>query len=303
MTTKTVLVAGASGVFGREVRRVLTAAGYQVLGLGRGADNEVRADLLDRAALLAAVRGVRADVVVHAATALKKPPTSHKGMYPTDELRIAGTANLLAATEILGAQRFVGENIAFGYGYHDHGEHVLTEDDPFGQPDPDPDFERHMAGEREKELLPLAVPGLAAVSLRYGLFYGGPATDTVVAMLRKRQLPTFDDHGRVLPWTHITDAAGAVVAAIERGRPGAAYNVADESQLGFGGMVREVARAFGTPTPLRIPVWLLRLAPYMHRVTTISLRVSSQRARDELGWQPQYPTIAAGLSADAGARR
>jgi len=303
MTTKTVLVAGASGVFGREVRRVLTAAGHQVLGLGRGADNEVRADLLDRAAVLAAVRGVRADVVVHAATALKKPPTSHKGMYGTDELRITGTANLLAATEILGAQRFVGENIAFGYGYHDHGDRPLTEDAPFGEPDPDPGFNRHTAGMREKERLPLAVPGLDAVSLRYGLFYGGAATDAVVAMLRKRQLPTFDDRGHVLPWTHITDAATAVLAAIERGTPGAAYNIADESQLGFGAMVREVARAFGTPRPFTVPLWLLRAVPYVRRVASISLRVSTGRARTELGWQPLYPTVAAGLAADAGARR
>jgi len=41
----------------------------------------------------------------------------------------------------------------------------------------------------------------------------------------------------------------------------------------------------------------------MYRAATISLRVSSERARAELGWQPLYPTVAAGLAADAGARR
>jgi len=62
----------------------LTAAGHQVLGLGRAEGNDIRADLLDRDGLLRAFDGVRADVVVHAATALKRPPTTHKGMYGTD---------------------------------------------------------------------------------------------------------------------------------------------------------------------------------------------------------------------------
>ena len=53
-----VLVTGASGVFGRHVARTLRGAGHRVLGLGRGAGNEIR------------------------------PPTGHKSMYRTDDLRI-----------------------------------------------------------------------------------------------------------------------------------------------------------------------------------------------------------------------
>jgi nucleoside-diphosphate-sugar epimerase len=49
-TDRTVIVAGASGVFGRHVSRTLHEAGYQVLGLGRGSVNEISADLLDRTA-------------------------------------------------------------------------------------------------------------------------------------------------------------------------------------------------------------------------------------------------------------
>jgi len=293
----TVIVAGASGVFGRHITRTLRSAGYQVLGLGRGRENEISADLLDRQGLLRAVRGVRAGVIVHAATALRKPPMTHKGMYGTDDLRIAGTANLLEAAAIVGARRFIGENIVFGYGYRDFGDRVLTEDDPFGGSDPDQGFARHLAGMREKEHLPLQAAGLHAVSLRYGLFYGAGATETLVEMLRKRRLPAFDDHGRVLPWINLADAAAAVLAAIEHGRPGEAYNVVDESQLGFGGMVKATAAAFHTPRPLTVPTWLTRVAPYLHRLATISLRVSTEKARRELGWKPTFPTVADGLLA------
>lgn len=302
MKTQTVILAGASGVFGGHVRRTLEAAGHRVLGLGRGAGNELRGDLMDRDGLLRAVDGATADAVVHAATALKKPPMQHKGMYATDDLRIGGTRNLVEAAQLAGARRFIGENIVFGYGYRDFGDHVLTEADPFGVTDPDKGFARHLEGMREKERLPLD-SGLEAISLRYGLFYGEGGTDALVAMLRKRQLPAFNDHGRVLPWINLADAATAVLAALERGRPGEAYNIVDESKLGFGGMVRATAQAFGTPKPLTVPTWLLVVAPYMRRAVTISLPVSSEKAHRELGWKPSYPTVAEGLRALATDRR
>jgi nucleoside-diphosphate-sugar epimerase len=297
-TPKTIIVAGASGVFGRHITRTLRGAGYEVLGVGRGVANEIRADLMDRDALLRAVDGRRADIVVHAATALRKPPLSHKGMYGTDDLRITGTANLIEAARVVGARRFVGENIVFGYGFRDFGDRVLTEDDDFGGADPDKGFNRHLVAMREKERLPLAA-GLDAISLRYGLFYGVGATETMVAMLRKRQLPAFNDRGRVLPWVNLVDAASAVLAAIERGRPGEAYNVVDESQLGLGGVVRAIAETFHTPKPITVPTWLTVVVPYLHRSATISLRVSTQKARHELGWKPTFLTVPDGLRAEA----
>jgi nucleoside-diphosphate-sugar epimerase len=297
---QTVIVAGASGVFGRHITATLRAAGHRVFGLGRGASNDIAADLLDRTGLLRAVQGVRADVVVHAATALRKPPMSHKGMYQTDNLRIAGTANLLEAAREVGARRFVGENIVFGYGYRDFGDRVLTEADPFGGTDPNKGFARHLEGMREKERLPLAFPGIETISLRYGLFYGEGGSETIVEMLRKRQMPAFNDHARVLPWINLADAAGAVLAAIERGRPGEAYNIVDESHLGFGGMIRAHAAAFDTPKPLAVPTWMTVAMPYLHRMATITLRVSAEKARRELGWAPAYPTVADGLRALTG---
>src|SRR5215510_12861210 len=104
-SSSTVLLAGASGVLGRHITRTLTAAGHHVLGLGRGADNELRADLLDRDAVLRAARGHRADVVVHAVTALRRPALRHKAMFATDDLRIEGTRNLIDAAQELGARR------------------------------------------------------------------------------------------------------------------------------------------------------------------------------------------------------
>lgn len=299
MRNQTVIVAGASGVFGRHIREALTDAGHTVLGLGRGEGNEIRGDLLDRDGLLRALKGIKADVVVHAATALRKPPMTHKGMFGTDDLRVAGTANLIEAAKLAGVRRFIGENVAVGYGYRDFGDRVLIEADKFGTPATDSKINRHLEGMREKERL-ARESGLEAISLRFGFFYGPGGTETMVHMLRKRQMPTFNDHGRVSPWTHLADAAAAVVAAIDRGRPGEAYNVVDD-HMGFGELIRALAEIFGTPKPFTVPTWVMAGAPYMHLMLGVNMRVSSEKARRELGWRPAYPTVLDGLRAQASA--
>ena len=101
-----ILLAGATGVIGRQTVPVLTAAGHQVTGLAaRSAhlpDAEVlAADALDPAAVAGAVRSAGPDVIVHMLTAIPDPVDPRhlaRDMAPTNRLRTQGTANLLAAT-------------------------------------------------------------------------------------------------------------------------------------------------------------------------------------------------------------
>ncbi|MGC9541528.1 NAD-dependent epimerase/dehydratase family protein [Streptomyces sp. UG1] len=295
--SRTVLLAGAGGVLGRHIARALTEAGHQVTGLGRGPRNDIQADLMDRDALLRAVDGHRFDTVIHAATALRKPPMRHRDMHATNALRTDGTAHLIEAAQATGARRLVAESMVFGYGYGDHGDQVITEDDHFGPRGRSPELEAHIAAMRVKEQLTFGTPGLEGVALRFGLFYGPGGTDALLPMLRKRQLPVPADHGRALPWVELTDAARAVAAAVERGRPGQAYNIADRAPLGFGAHVRRVAEEFGLPKPMTVPLWLTRLMPYAHTVMSTTLRVSTAKAEREPGWTPVHPTSRDGLAA------
>ncbi|WP_324787639.1 NAD(P)-dependent oxidoreductase [Streptomyces sp. H51] len=292
-----VLLAGASGVLGRHIARALTEAGHEVTGLGRGPANDVRADLLDREAVLRAVAGRRFDTVIHAATALRKAPVRHRDMYATDALRTEGTAHLVEAAQATGARRFVSESMVFGHGYGDFGDRPLTEDDDFGPHGTTPELERHLAGMRVKERLTFSAAGLEGIALRFGLFYGPGGTDALLPLLRKRRLPVPDDHGRVLPWVELTDAARAVVAAVERGRPGRAYHVADRTPLGFRAHLLCVAERFGLPRPMKVPLWLLRPMSYAHAVMSTDLRVSTAKAERELGWSPAHPSAREGLAA------
>lgn len=298
-----VLLAGASGALGIPLTRQLLAHGHQVLGLTRSPRNAGRiaelgatpvlADALDRDALLRAVDGLTADAIVHELTALKKPPTRHRGMATTDRLRHEGTTNLLAAAEIVGAKRFLTQSIIFGYGYRDHGDQSLTEDAPFGRPAGDRN-DPHLAAMRSTEEQAFTAPeGLA---LRYGILYGGDAAQ-MAALLTKRRVPVAS--GGELGWVHHEDAAAATVAALEHGRPGQAYNVVDDRPASWREVFTTMATAFGAPPPPVLPAWMFRLiAPYVASwVIDTSLRVANSKAVTELGWRPQFPTYHAGIAA------
>src|SRR5260370_9716693 len=140
-----VLIAGASGALGTPRASALRAGGHEVRGLARSPESMDRlthlgahpilANVMDRDDLLRAVKGVQADAVIHALTALKKTPLRHQDMYATNALRDVGTTNLLAAAREVGAHRFVAESMTWGYGYGDWGEKVTTEDCRFSPPE------------------------------------------------------------------------------------------------------------------------------------------------------------------------
>jgi nucleoside-diphosphate-sugar epimerase len=308
-----VLLAGASGAIGIPLTRRLVAAGHRVVGLTRSRANAERlralgaepvvADVMDRAGLLRAVDGVTADAVVHELTALRGAPMRHADMAATNALRVTGTANLVAAARQVGAHRFVTQSIVFGYGYRDHGDRLLTEDDPFGVPVPGP-VGAHVAAMRATEEQACGAPGIAGVALRYGLFYGpGAGTDAIVDMLRKRRFPVPRDGGGLANLIHLDDAVTATVAALERGRAGAAYNVVDGHPVRWGDFLDGTAAAFGAPRPRRVPGWLLRALPYVHTVMTTSMRVSNERARAELAWAPAVTDYREGVRLLAQATR
>ncbi|MEU6729285.1 NAD(P)-dependent oxidoreductase [Nonomuraea wenchangensis] len=302
-----VLLAGATGTLGSVLVRELLAAGHEVCGITRSAAGARRlaeagatavvADVMDRDALLKALHGLRADAVVHQATAITGLPLFHRALYATDALRERGTAHLVEAAGLVGARRFVTQSFFLGYGYRDHGEAPVTEDRPFAEPGQGA-FAPHMRSMRANEEQVFAIGG---ISLRYGMFYGPePTTAKLLDMARKRLLPV-PRPASVVSLVHVEDAAAATVAALERGRPGRAYNVADDHPVGFDEYVRGLARAAGGPAPLTVPGWLLRGTPYMHALMVgTRLRLSTGLARSELGWTPAHPSYREGLARPAG---
>jgi nucleoside-diphosphate-sugar epimerase len=305
-----VFVAGATGAIGVPLVRKLIAAGHDVLGLTRtpgkadvlislGA-RPIVADVMDRDGLLTAVNGMRADAVVHALTALKKLPMRHRDMNETDALREGGMANVLAAAEVLGARRVVVESMHIGYGYGNWGTRILTEETPFAPRGRTRGLERHLAAFRalEGQLFEAARIGkIEGISLRFGAFYGPDAgVRTMVELLGKRRLPLVSGGQAVLSWVHHEDAAAAIVAALERGRAGEAYNIVDDEPAAWRDFLGLLATTAGTPLPHSMPRPLVGLfGPVAVAFLTTTLRAANGKAKRELGWTPTWPTYRMGI--------
>ncbi len=307
-----VLLAGASGAIGTPLTRQLLAAGHEVVGISRSQANSERlrtagaeavvADVMDRESLLAAVRDVRADAVMHQLTALGTTKM-REAMRGTNNLRTTGTAHLLAAARAVGAHRFLTQSIVFGYGYRDHGPHVITEDDPFGEPASGP-FAGVMAAIRSTEEQVFSADEMEGIALRYGGFYGSDSfTRMIINLVRKRRLPVPSSGGGFADFIYLEDAAAATVAALEKGHSGQAYNIVDDEPVRWRDYLDTLATELGARRPWRVPTWMLRPIPYLHTLMTTSMRVSNAKARRELGWAPAVSTYREGIPLVAKASR
>ena len=293
-----VFVAGGTGTIGVPLVRALVARNHLVFATTRSSDKQslirglgaspVVVDALDAAALDKAVGEAAPTHVVHELTALPKAgPRSAQELEPTNKLRDEGTRNLLRAAIAAGAQRIVV------------GSFALTGAGP--QQTSNADLNRAAAAVRSMESQGLDAAhrrDIEGVVLRYGLFYGpgNPATDDLIARVRKRRVPRVRNDRGQLPYIHLDDAVAATVAALDRGTSGSVYDIVDDHPTSFSEMVTELASVAGAPPPWTVPAWLLRMAaPYVARLLTLQVRLSNARAREDLGWAPMFPSYREGL--------
>jgi nucleoside-diphosphate-sugar epimerase len=286
-----VLLAGATGAIGRRLAPLLLEAGHEVAGITRrhGAlkgtgVRPIKADVLDRDAILRAVDHLKFDAVIHQLTSLPKPPVLYSHMLTTNRLRTEGTSTLLAAARLTGAKKFITASVFYGYGFRDHGPDDVRESAPFGEEvGTDADAVNRALLSNEQQ-----VRAFGGVALRYGLFYGDNSSGVYAS-----------DWNGVLPLIHYEDAAAAAVLALDYGRPGAAYNIADDRPTSWRELQEAQAIAHGHKFPAGLPSWVLRTAtPFAADILTrTSIRLSTQKAWHELGWAPQYPTYMEGLRA------
>lgn len=294
-----VFLAGGTGAIGVPLVRQLVAAGHQVTALTRSHANAVKlralgatpaiADALDAEGLRRVVVEAKPTHVVHQLTALPKGgPRSAREVEPTNRLRIDGTRNLIDAAVAAGARRLVAGSFAIFRGA------------PSAEAPPDAREASDAVHSMESQTLEASRSGgIEGVVLRYGLFYGPEAGSTVqmIAMAKRRMLPTIRGDRGLLSNIHVEDAASATVAALERAPAGSVYDIVDDRPVSYSEIVETLAAAAGAPRPFAVPAWLPRLLmPYMSRMLTLRLPLSNEKARAELGWRPAYPTIREGLA-------
>jgi nucleoside-diphosphate-sugar epimerase len=294
-----VFLAGGSGAIGVPLVRQLVAGGHQVTASTRSSANAdmlaklgatpAIVDALDADALRRVVIDAHPTHVIHQLTALPKyGPKSARDLAPTNRLRTEGTRNLLAASIAAGAKRIVGGSFALL---------GAAKTAPFPADMQDAaDAVRSL----ESQILDASARGLLeGVILRYGLFYGpdNGMTEQMVALARRRLLPTVRGDRGLMSSIHLEDAASATIAALERAPAGSTYDIVDDQPVSMSEIAIAIAESVGAPRPFAVPSWLPRLlSPYMARMMAIRLPLSNAKARAELGWRPAYPTIRDGLS-------
>jgi nucleoside-diphosphate-sugar epimerase len=305
-----VLVAGGTGAIGRPLIPGLVAAGHQVIattrspaklaGLREAGAEPVVLDGLDALAVGEAVAKSEPEVIIHEMTAIPASISMRRfdeSFAPTNALRTRGTDYLLAAAAAAGVRRFIAQSYA-GY-YARTGGPVKTEEDPL-DPEPPAGQRETVAAGRHVEQAVLSAP-LEGIVLRYGSLYGPGASESTVALIRKRQFPVIGAGTGVWSFLHVADAAAATAAAVSRAAPGI-YNVADDDPAAVAEWLPQVAAILGAPPPRRLPGWLGRLVAGEAGLSAMTaLRgASNAKARRELGWEPAWASwrdgFAGGLS-------
>lgn len=239
-----VFLAGASGAIGRPLTAMLVAAGHEVTGTSRTPDGAARietagaraviVDALDGAAVLAAVRAARPEVVIHQLTSLATPPGTSltpEILARNTHLRQVGTRHLVGAAAAVGARRVIAQSIAWLY---PRGPEPHDEGEPIDSDDPATDETRTGIVDLERQVT--RDPRFEGIVLRYGRLYG-PGT--------------WAPEPVTPPTVHVHDAARAAVLAVDAGTPGI-YHIAEPGPVSVeraAALLGWVSRAGSRPTP------------------------------------------------------
>ena len=284
-----VCVTGGSGFIGSHVLDKLAAAGHDAVNLDLRPSPyghpTVVVDLCDRLAVREALANCEA--IVHLA-AIADVDWVAKDPELTDQVNVRGTQSLLDAARELGVRRFVYASTIWVYGDASDPE-AVDEETPLGLP-------KHfytatkIAGEMYcasyGELY-----GLEHTILRFGIPYGPRSRPTAVVAaftakaLRGEPLTIAGDGTQSRRFVYVEDLAAAHVLALKPAAKDRTFNLESNEAISIRTLAETVRDVVGD---VEVTFGPSRPGDYRARV------VSSDRAREELGWEPKH-TFAQGL--------
>lgn len=310
-----IFIAGASGAIGGQLVPQLVARGHEVVGTTRSAakTGALRAlgaepviiDALDPNSVGDVVAKTEPEVIVHQLTALSGPLNLRnvkRGAAVTNRLRTEGTDHLLAAARAVGVRKFVAQSNSL---WMERTGGPVTDENGRIEPNPPAGVAEAVAALRHVEDAVTGITWADGIALRYGGFYGpgtglSAAPDAVMTeQIRKRKFPLVGGGGGVWSMVHITDAASATIAAIERGKPGV-YHVADDEPAPVRELLLELVRVLDAKPPRRVPARLARLLAGKGPVDmmTRARGISTEKTKRELDWTPLYPSWRTGFTGE-----
>jgi nucleoside-diphosphate-sugar epimerase len=275
------------GYSGREIAKLLRAAGWSVAGTTRRDDKlaELRAEGIEAHAFDGAAP-LPADAFGNATHVLCTiaPGTS-------------GDPALATSAPLLRRARWLGYLSTTGV-YGDHGGGWVDENTP-----PRPGQARsiqRLKAERAWQATGLEA-GVAVDIFRLPGIYGPgrSAIDQVKAGTARR----IDKPGQVFSRIHVADIAATVLAAVTARSSGATYNVADDLPASTADVTAHACDLLDVPTPPLVPWATIEptLSDMARSFYAENRRVKNERIKSELGVTLRYPTYREGLRAIAAA--
>ena len=245
-----VLVTGGTGYLGRAIVGALVDRGHEPVVVARRASaaglpgRAIDADIRDKAAIAAAVRGCDAMCHTAALVSVWRPNARE-----FDEVNVGGLEHALAAARAAGLRRVV------------YTSSFLARP-PAGRTTPlaANDYQRTKAVARVVAERAQA-EGAPLVIVYPGVIYGpgvrteGNLLGTLLADYVAGRLPGLIGPDRIWSYAWVEDVAAAHVAAIEHAAPAAAYELGGENVAQLEPFAI-AARARGLALPRRIPYWL-----------------------------------------------
>lgn len=283
-----VFITGATSALGREVTRRLKTAGHRITGATTGYENAalVRADggipaypdMLRAGELRSAMQAAKADVVINLAPQLANHFPQHRADW-NPRLLDEGVSALLEAAQSAGVQFVVHTSYAFADESADAVADMLS-----------------AVKSGEKKALSGVVP---ACVLRFGFLYGAemPELTEVRDMLlfgRGMDSGPADTHAC---WMNTSDAARAVVMAVEQRPAGQTLNIIEDEQVSPAAFISYFAESQGFSAPGRPSRFTPWAGPGKEQTALMSLspHVTSAAAKEKLGWSPRFATYQQGI--------
>jgi len=249
-----VLVTGATGFIGRNLIPELANQTEAFALVRPGTDESIAGSLSKSAKVLVgdvtkyehvgnALKRERIDVVIHLAALVQRPGTKPASEHSYVQTNVQGTLNICEASLEAGVKRLVHMSTAGVHGRGFPGQ-LMDENSPYA---PTTVYERSKAA-ADRLVLDYAKRGLETIALRPPLVYGDPHSKFfkwLFSYAANRFIPVFGDGLCLKHFVHVTDVSQATLLAMNNGRPGRAYIIADETPVSIDNLLMMVGTILG----------------------------------------------------------
>ncbi len=136
------------------------------------------------------------------------------------------------------------------------------------------------------------------IQLIYGKIYGnGGLFRFMYNMMEKGRSKIIGKGDNYIPNIHASDAANAIIKTIERMPIGEKFIIADDTPVTQKDFTIYMAELMNKKRPGKIPGFIIKLilGKDFYEIIRMNCKVSNEKAKRILSWNPQYPSYKEGL--------